>query len=42
MQPLLQRALAGGDAACEAQGSVRTQSAGSGSTSSRAVKKLKT
>ena len=42
MQPLLQRALADGDAACAAQGSARTQSAGSGSTSSTAVKRLKT
>ena len=42
MKPLLQRALAGGDMDCAAQGSARTQSAGSGSTSSTAAKKLKT
>ena len=42
MKPLLQRALAGGDIDCAAQGSARTQSAGIGSTSSTAVKKLKT
>jgi hypothetical protein len=42
MRPLLQRALVAGVVDCAAQGSAHTQSAGSGSTSSRAVKKLKT
>ena len=42
MKPLLQRALAGCDTDCAAQGSALTHSAGSGSTSSTAAKKLKT
>jgi len=42
MRPLLQRALVAGVVDCAAEGSAHIQSAGSGSTSSRAVKKPKT